>query len=582
MDVILKGLFVVKIHIVEIKKFRSIDRAEIRFDDITAIVGENNSGKSAIIQALSTFFNYDDKETTKFNDGTHSYTPKSKAVITITFIGVPAGSKIKQYETNNQLIVQFSHTKRGKKPIIKYKKNNTFIEATDVLISLIKQHINFVYIPPIRTASDLQYTETAILRQLVEAHLDGETRFKDSFTNKFKDAFAFLQKNALSKLSKKLNKESSLPDGLGLQLGFRTNMHYSEYVSDIEVSVLERSLSHNLLNCGTGIQSLTVISLYRLLAKLEERNIFLALEEPETNLHPHAQREFISALKKDANNSQIALTTHSTAIIDTLGHKDVMLVKKTPDSTRGFKSHIEQLPMTFFEDHGLNSFKYYQFHLYRNSEFFYARKVIIVESKTDAEIVKVLATSAGLDIALSGCSIISLDGVKNLTYPISIIKALKLSYLVIVDKDFFVPYLNNNDPATSRDNLGFPLYGEQFKNSSPIELLIPDPTDREKIRVNINSNHTKTLELMDAYDLITMRFNLETDLLQSRGAVELICDELSLEGVDRTASKILSEKRYRKRIKNIELLINVVSKLEASSLPRSYSRIRRKLISFCS
>ena len=571
-----------KIHVVDIKKFRSIDRAEVRFDDITAIVGENNSGKSAVIQALSTFFNYDENETRKFNDGTHSYTPKSKAVITITFIGVPANSRLKQYETNNQLTIQFSHTKRGKKPIIKYKDNHTFKEATDNLITQIKKHINFVYIPPIRTASDLQYTETAILRQLVETHLDSETRFKDSFTNKFKDAFAFLQKNALSKLSRKLNKESSLPDGLGLQLGFRSDMHYSEYVNDIEVSVLEKSLTHNLLNCGTGIQSLTVISLYRLLAKLEDRNIFLALEEPETNLHPHAQREFISAIKSDGSNSQIALTTHSTAIIDTLGHQDVMLVKKIPDTPRGFKSHVEQLPITFFEDHGLDSFKYYQFHLYKNSEFFYARRIIIVESKTDAEIVKVLAANAGVDITLSGCSIISLDGVKNLIYPISIIKALKLPYLVIVDKDFFVPYLNNNDPSASRDNIGFPLYGEQFKRSSPIEYLIPNVDDREKIRVNMNSNHTKTLELMDEYDLITMRFNLETDLLQSRQAVELICDELTLEGNDRNASKILGEKNLRKKIKNIELLINVVSKLEASSLPRSYSRIRRKLISFCS
>ncbi|MBE4032661.1 AAA family ATPase [Vibrio parahaemolyticus] len=54
-----------KIRTVEIKKFRSIEYAEVRFDEITAIVGENNSGKSAIIQALSTFFNYDDIETKK-------------------------------------------------------------------------------------------------------------------------------------------------------------------------------------------------------------------------------------------------------------------------------------------------------------------------------------------------------------------------------------------------------------------------------------------------------------------------------------------------------------------------------------
>lgn len=569
-----------KIRTVEIKKFRSIEYAEVRFDEITAIVGENNSGKSAIIQALSTFFNYSDIETKKFNDGTHSYTPKSKAIITITFGDVPQQKGYEDYTCDGLLTIQFSHTKNGKRPIIKFKTANTFQEASYDLIDLVKKSFHFVYIPPIRTASDLQYTETAILRQLVEAHLEAETKHKDSFTNKFKDAFTFLQKHALSKLTKKLDKESSLPEELGLQLGFRSDMHYSEYINDIEVTIQEASQHHNLLNCGTGIQSLTIISLYRLLAKLEGKTVFLALEEPETNLHPHAQREFINTIQKDDSNSQLALTTHSTAIIDTLGHKDVMLVKKAPDGKRGFKSNIKQLSSTFFEDNDLDSFKYYQFHLYRNSEFFYARRVILVESKTDAEVLKVIAHSAGIDLGLIGCSIINLDGVKNLTYPLTIIKELELPYLIIVDKDFFVPYLNNNNAAESKDVNGFPQYSSNFKRSSPVDLLLTDAGDKEEIRSCFATNHTKALELLDKYDVISMRYNLETDLLQSSRALELICDELGLEGGDRNAQNILTTKDLRKKIKNIELLMNVVRNLNASNYPRSYSRIRRKVMSF--
>lgn len=425
---------------------------------------------------------------------------------------------------------------------------NGFQEASYELVDFVKKSFHFVYIPPIRTASDLQYTETAILRQLVEAHLEAETKHKDSFTNKFKDAFTFLQKHALSKLTKKLDKASSLPDELGLQLGFRSDMHYSEYINDIEVTVQETSQRHNLLNCGTGIQSLTIISLYRLLAKLEGKTVFLALEEPETNLHPHAQREFIHTIQNDDSNSQLALTTHSTAIIDTLGHKDVMLVKKAPDSKRGFKSNIKQLSSTFFEDNNLDSFKYYQFHLYRNSEFFYARRVILVESKTDAEILKVIAHNAGIDLGLFGCSIINLDGVKNLAYPLTIIKELELPYLVIVDKDFFVPYLHNNNAAASKDSNGFPQYGSNFKETSPVDLLLTDAGDKEQIRSNFVTNHTKALELLDKYDVISMRYNLETDLLQSSRALELICDELELEGDDRNSQHILTTKNLSKKI----------------------------------
>ena len=44
-----------KIHI---KNFRSIQNSEIRFDEITALVGENNAGKSAILRAINAIFNW--------------------------------------------------------------------------------------------------------------------------------------------------------------------------------------------------------------------------------------------------------------------------------------------------------------------------------------------------------------------------------------------------------------------------------------------------------------------------------------------------------------------------------------------
>ena len=104
-----------KIHTVKLKKFRSIDNAEVRFSDVTAIVGENNSGKSAIIQDLATFFNYSEAETKNFNNGVHSYTANSKSIITVTFVGIPNDPLLREFKYNNQIVVQFSHTKNGKK-----------------------------------------------------------------------------------------------------------------------------------------------------------------------------------------------------------------------------------------------------------------------------------------------------------------------------------------------------------------------------------------------------------------------------------------------------------------------------------
>jgi len=78
-----------KIKDVHISKFRSIENGSFRFDQVTAIVGQNNAGKSAIMRALNSFFN-PKEEIHCFIDGTHLYsTRRSVPRITIDFESVP-------------------------------------------------------------------------------------------------------------------------------------------------------------------------------------------------------------------------------------------------------------------------------------------------------------------------------------------------------------------------------------------------------------------------------------------------------------------------------------------------------------
>ena len=46
---------------IEIENFRSIKNCRIRFDEIAAIVGENNAGKSALLRAINSVFNWDEE-----------------------------------------------------------------------------------------------------------------------------------------------------------------------------------------------------------------------------------------------------------------------------------------------------------------------------------------------------------------------------------------------------------------------------------------------------------------------------------------------------------------------------------------
>ena len=67
-----------------IENFRSIKNCSIRFHELTAIVGENNSGKTGILRALNSVFNYEFEEQ-DFQNGAHRYAPRTITKITLIF-----------------------------------------------------------------------------------------------------------------------------------------------------------------------------------------------------------------------------------------------------------------------------------------------------------------------------------------------------------------------------------------------------------------------------------------------------------------------------------------------------------------
>ena len=71
-----------KISEVEIRRFRSIKEARFLLHDITGIVGENNAGKTGVLRALNSVFNYEN-EKINFLDKTHQFAPRSNSYIYI-------------------------------------------------------------------------------------------------------------------------------------------------------------------------------------------------------------------------------------------------------------------------------------------------------------------------------------------------------------------------------------------------------------------------------------------------------------------------------------------------------------------
>jgi len=566
----------VKITNIDIRKFRSIDQCSLHLSNINAVVGQNNSGKSAVIRALNCFFNPEVEELC-FIKGKHSYTSKSIPKITITFDSL--GDSFQQYREGSILEVQQVYQSSTRKISYKYRSGGRFIAAPDELLEQVREKIAFVYIPPNRSPDQLKWEENSLIKNLVEEYLKIETQRRDTLTPKFRSASEYLENGALKRISKQVESYYSLRHAFNFSLSFNQDSNFMSFLNGIEMHINELGIDHHLDDCGTGLQSLTIIALHRVLANLKHQNIILGLEEPETNLHPQAQRELVSSIRRSSDEgdvAQVVLTTHSTVLIDHIDHLNIALVRKVPDATRGFKSKLLKLKPTFFEDHKLEEFKYYQYHLYRNSDFFYANHVIFVESKNDAEVVKVLAERAGIDLDLYGISLINIDGVRNLSYPFHIVRELEIPYLAILDKDYFVPYLND-ELKLSRDGQGLPKYRYEYKKGIILDELISSRADRDAILEDMKVNHSRALDVFERNNVVCMKYNLEMDLLCSNRAVEKMSSLLGLSG-DKSNRKFILEERGS-AAKKLDNMLETLRELSNHNLPNSYKRIKKLVAS---
>ena len=75
-------------------------------DNVNAIVGENNSGKTAVIRVLNAFFNITEKnsfidEKKAFLNDAHLFKPRANTYITITFKNIPQNKIFNQYKIIN-------------------------------------------------------------------------------------------------------------------------------------------------------------------------------------------------------------------------------------------------------------------------------------------------------------------------------------------------------------------------------------------------------------------------------------------------------------------------------------------------
>lgn len=565
-----------KIKECEISKFRSIEFAKFSINHLLGIVGQNNAGKSAILRALNSFFN-PKEELHYFFDEVHLYsTNRAVPRITITFTNVPADPHFTPFIVNNELIIKQEYIKQKRKLEYFVNTEGGFQAASEELIQALHDCIQFVLIPTNRGASNIAKSETSALKRLLDSFFSIHTARRDTLTPKVRDTFKYFQNKALRKVSEGLESKYLAQRGFNIKIDTVSPLTYDLFINGLTIRINEEGKEFRLEECGSGIQSLVIMSVHKYLAELNNSNFIIGIEEPEINLHPQAQKELIFSLLDEVSNtdSQLIFATHSTVMVDQLDHTDLLLVRKVPDNRRSFKSEVHQLPRTFWEEHDLTKLQYDKFHKFRNSEFFFANHVLVTESSTDSELFRHLMISKGVRFERKGISVLELGGITSLKYAYYLLRDLKIPKTIVVDKDFFFDY-QNGEKQSSRYGNGFFNYRTTYKNEALISEIINNTTQRTRLEGLLTANHSRALDICLEFDILCMKYNLEMDIVASTVARGIIYDYLQIPDEDRTSQHLLVNNE--KALKKLPLLVHVISNLPQRNLPNSYKRLIRSM-----
>lgn len=180
--------------------------------------------------------------------------------------------------------------------------------------------------------------------------------------------------------------------------------------TDLHSILRKLSLDTEDINLGLGNLNLLFIAAELLLLNTENQATLIGpqitlIEEIEAHLHPQAQIRLIKFLEKELNKnnnkSQFILTSHSTNLVASIDPKNIILIHKKnayPLNTENTK--LEDNDYKFLERF-LDSTK---------SNLFFAKSLIFVEGVSEMLLLPVLAELIGFPLHKHGISLINVDG----------------------------------------------------------------------------------------------------------------------------------------------------------------------------
>ncbi|MFI5454096.1 MAG: ATP-dependent endonuclease [Isosphaerales bacterium] len=319
---------------------------------LNLLVGPNNCGKSNLLRAIALALDPADRNS--FNPDVDVPSQASRAYPTIT-LSFSCDPTIPVERTLLKLVGKYEEDTGATNPYAKagdihfrvaYSSNHApeggFLvrgagarrgkpEMLNKALKQFKKCIRFIYVKSgeslgnflVSTFRELLHT---VLRDHLSEHMDKAERHRQDYLNGVvEDLLRPLEShtfNHLRELMGELTAVSIRPHALTL----------TETLAQSDIWLTDTAET-SLLNKGTGIRGALLVALLSCLAQHSKRSLILAVEEPESFLHPGAQNELRSDLVQLAKREDLTLlvTTHSPFLIERSASTCITAFTKYPD-----------------------------------------------------------------------------------------------------------------------------------------------------------------------------------------------------------------------------------------------------------